>query len=208
MISRNVTERQAKVGRKSYNKREINIDGLGRIDYPIRVMKDITYKTWKYQIPFEIVCTISGQVKTYTSEEFINGKIERFGGLDKLREKYVCRDAERLMKQGKSKEEVIELLKSGAPIPRTTVVKEPKVKAETTEVPAPEKTIEVPVFKPMPPVPLTKETATPDTCYNPGFKLNGNPCSACAFKGICISQESPKGKLKQLISKEKKVRAA
>ena len=76
-------------------------------------MKNITYtdkknQTWNYQIPFKITCTVSGVTKTYTSEEYINGKIDRFGGLENLLKTYVCRDAKRAMKSKleKKKEEV------------------------------------------------------------------------------------------------------
>ena len=61
-------------------------------------MKTITYKNDTYQIPFKITCTVSGVTKTYTSEEYINGKLDRFGGLENLIKTYVCRDAKRAMK--------------------------------------------------------------------------------------------------------------
>ena len=71
-------------------------------------MKTITYKNDTYQIPFKITCTVSGVTKTYTSEEYINGKIDRFGGLENLIKTYVCRDAKRALKgkTEKKKEEV------------------------------------------------------------------------------------------------------
>jgi hypothetical protein len=63
-------------------------------------MKNITFtdsknRKWDYQIPFLITCNATGTVKTYTSEEYINRKIERFNGLDNLRATYICRDAKR-----------------------------------------------------------------------------------------------------------------
>ena len=55
-------------------------------------------RAWSYLIPFLITCTVSGVVKTYTSEDYINGKIDRFDGLDNLRKNYISRDAKRAIK--------------------------------------------------------------------------------------------------------------
>ena len=44
--------------------------------------------------------------KTYTLESYINRKIDRFGGLEKLYSKYVCKDAKKLLKEGMTPEEV------------------------------------------------------------------------------------------------------
>jgi len=67
-------------------------------------MKNITFtdskkRIWNYEIPFSITCTVSGVVKKYTSEEYINKKIERFDGLDNLRKVYVSRDAKKAAKK-------------------------------------------------------------------------------------------------------------
>lgn len=62
--------------------------------------KSVTHKGDEYQIPFQITCNVSGLTKVYTSEDYINGKLDRFGGLVKLRATYVCRDALRLRKGG------------------------------------------------------------------------------------------------------------
>jgi hypothetical protein len=77
-------------------------------DILICVMKTITYKNDTYQIPFKITCTVSGVTKTYTSEEYINGKLDRFGGLENLIKTYVCRDAKKALKgkTEKKKDEV------------------------------------------------------------------------------------------------------
>lgn len=174
-------------------------------------MKNIAYKTYNYNIPFEITCTVSGQVKVYTSEDFINGKIDRFGGLDKLREKYVCRDAERLLKGGMKPEEVKAHLNNKLPVPRLTVVKapaSPKTEIAVTTVSVPE--VKLDPVRPLKDVtkPLTKETASAETCYNPSFKLNGNPCTNCAMKNICLHADSPKGKLAAMKKASKKVKVA
>lgn len=151
-------------------------------------MKNVTYKTFSYQIPFEIVCTVSGVKKVYTSEEYINGKIDRFGGLDQLRAQYVSRDAKKAAKA------------AGAPIK--------EIKLEIKEGDKPEKTLaEITVFKAEAPVPLTKANAG-DVCHNPSFLLDGKPCSKCAFVGICTYKDSPKGKLLQAKQAKKNSKAA
>lgn len=160
-------------------------------------MKNITYKTFTYQIPFDITCTVSGAVKTYSSEDFINDKIDRFGGLPNLIATYVCRDAQRLVKAGKTVDEIKKIIAANGPIPKVSLVKAEVVKEEKV----PEVKVKLDTYKPITISPMTKETASADTCYNPSFKLAGNDCSKCALKGICISAQSPKGKLKQLMKK-------
>ena len=85
-----------------------DVAAFDKRDILIRVMKTITYKNDTYQIPFKITCTVSGVTKTYTSEEYINGKLDRFGGLENLIKTYVCRDAKRALKgkTEKKKDEV------------------------------------------------------------------------------------------------------
>lgn len=73
-------------------------------------MKAIIFNGESFEIPFRLTCTVSGQVKVYTLQSFIEKKITRFGGLEKLRATYVCKDAKRLMKEGKSVEEIKEIL--------------------------------------------------------------------------------------------------
>jgi hypothetical protein len=92
-------------------------------------MKNITFvdsknRSWDYQIPFNITCTVSGAVKVYTSEEYINGKIERFDGLDNLRKNYVSRDAKRAAKA------VQQLVPNAAPTPPVTEEVKPNVFAD------------------------------------------------------------------------------
>jgi hypothetical protein len=79
-------------------------------DILIFVMKNITFQTDTYALPFRLTCTVSGLTKVYTSIDYINGKLHRFGGLKNLLEKYVCRDAKRLLKAGKTPEEVKQIL--------------------------------------------------------------------------------------------------
>lgn len=169
-------------------------------------MKNITYKKDKYQIPFEITCTVSGQVKVYTSEDFINGKIDRFGGLQKLRDTYVCRDAARLIKGGMKPEDVKAHLAAGKEVPRLTVVKQPA----SPKVEEPKLSVKLDPVRPLKEVtkPITKETASAETCYNPSFKLNGKACTDCAFKVICLHADSPKGKLAAMKKVQKKLAKA
>lgn len=69
-------------------------------------MKNITFQTDSYSIPFNLTCTVSGLKKVYTSEEYINGKLIRFKGLANLIATYICRDAQKLLKAGKTADEV------------------------------------------------------------------------------------------------------
>ena len=141
-------------------------------------MKNITYtdkkgQTWNYQIPFEITCTISGQVKTYTSEEYINGKIDRFGGLDQLRASYVCRDAKKAVK-GASKE---------------VEVKDTNFAKIDFGKPTPTHELQ----------PITYDNSTPDVCYNPKWFLNHKGCIGCSCAGVCKCKDTQH--TKELITK-------
>lgn len=149
-------------------------------------MKNITYtdtknRKWEYNIPFEITCTVSGQVKTYTAEEYINGKIERFDGLDNLRANYVSRDAKKAVKVAK---------------PTTEGKLEIRVNDKVIVI---EKELEVPsvpmLFRPEAPKPITLEGATEDVCHNPAHVLNNKLCSECAFAKVCKFKDSTNGKL-------------
>lgn len=152
-------------------------------------MKNITYtdkkgQTWNYQIPFEITCTISGQVKTYTSEEYINGKIDRFGGLDQLRASYVCRDAKKAVK-GASKEGKT-----------SVVIGDKEVKVESTNF------AKIDFGKPTPThelQPITYDNSTPDVCYNPKWFLNHKGCIGCSCAGVCKCKDTQH--TKELITK-------
>lgn len=125
-------------------------------------MKNITFNTDTYNIPFNIVCTVSGLTKVYTSEEYINGKITRFGGLAALREKYICREAKKLAKAGKTKEEIIAILNTPKvlttpvdaqlPAPAPVIITETEVKAE-----APQPNIFADQMNPAPEASLTPE---------------------------------------------------
>lgn len=143
-------------------------------------MKNITYKTFTYQIPFNITCTVSGVVKTYTSEEYINGKIDRFGGLDQLRANYISRDAKKTAKE------------KGTTLKEVTIEKPLAVQVVFEQAKAP--------------VPLTKETNEADVCHNPRFVIDGKPCSTCAFFSVCKYKDTPIGL--KMIGKKLKQKAA
>ena len=149
-------------------------------------MKNITYtdkkgQTWNYQIPFKITCTVSGVTKTYTSEEYINGKIDRFGGLENLLKTYVCRDAKKAVK-GAGKTSV--------------VIGDKEVKVESTNF------AKIDFGKPTPThelKPLTYDNSTPDVCYNPKWFLNHKGCIGCSCAGVCKCKDTQH--TKELISK-------
>lgn len=91
-----------------------------------KTYKTVTHGSDSYTIPFNITCTVSGLTKVYTSEEYINKKLDRFGGLEKLNQTYICRDALKLRKAGKSDEEIKQILSKPTtkdqPIPENTPV--------------------------------------------------------------------------------------
>lgn len=72
----------------------------------INFVSEVLDREFTYEIPFRITCNVSGLTKTYTLESYINRKIDRFGGLEKLYSKYVCKDAKKLLKEGMTPEEV------------------------------------------------------------------------------------------------------
>lgn len=95
---------------------------------------DVLDREFTYEIPFRITCNVTGLVKTYTLESYINRKIDRFGGLEKLHKNYICQDAKRLLKEGKSVEEVIQKLnppKEETPAPIQETV--PEIVSEKME---------------------------------------------------------------------------
>lgn len=71
---------------------------------------DVLDREFTYEIPFRITCNATGLVKTYTLASYINRKIDRFGGLEKLHKTYICKDAKRMLKEGKTIQEVIQAL--------------------------------------------------------------------------------------------------
>ena len=166
-------------------------------------MKTITYKGEDYTIPFQIVCTVSGSVKTYTAQEFIESKIDKAGSLKVLRDTYVCRDAARLLKEGKSAEEIKKLLTNGEVVEFKKPAKAARIKPAAVEMtmdtPPPRESMVVITEAPKP---LTKEQSNADTCYNPSWLLDGKACQYCAMVSICTYKDSPRGKL--LLAKKQK----
>jgi len=48
-----------------------------------------------------LTCTVTGKQTTYTSEEYIQKRIDKAGSLDKLMATYVSRDAGKVLKKNK-----------------------------------------------------------------------------------------------------------
>ena len=48
-----------------------------------------------------LTCTVTGKQTTYTSEEYIQKRIDRAGSLEKLMATYVSRDAGKVLKKSK-----------------------------------------------------------------------------------------------------------
>lgn len=51
-----------------------------------------------FTIPLKLICTISGKEKTFTNRSYIEKKINEYGSLEKLKQKYICREAKSLLK--------------------------------------------------------------------------------------------------------------
>lgn len=50
------------------------------------------------KVPYTLTCMVTGIQKTYTSLEFVNNKIQAYGGEQAMVEGYVCRDAKKALK--------------------------------------------------------------------------------------------------------------
>lgn len=58
-------------------------------------------------IPFIMTCNVTGLQKSFTNREYIASKLSTFNGnLKKMLETYVCEDAKRLLKEGKTVRQV------------------------------------------------------------------------------------------------------
>ena len=96
-------------------------------------MKVVTFKEFTYEIPFKISCTVSGQVKTYTLEAYINKKIDKFLTLENLLATYVCKDAKKLLKEGMSVEDIIARLNEGF-LPKNVAPKEDPIEVVIEDI--------------------------------------------------------------------------
>lgn len=68
-------------------------------------------KAAQIQVPFVMTCQVTGIQKVFTSRDYIQKKLDGFGGnMKKMLDTYVCEDAKRLLKEGKTVRQVIQLL--------------------------------------------------------------------------------------------------
>lgn len=95
-------------------------------------MKTIIYGEESYEIPFKVTCNVTGLVKVYTLQSFIERRLEKFGGVKKFLDQYVCKEARQMLKLGIDKEEVIRTLVAKYP-PKPKKEKDIKVE-EVIEV--------------------------------------------------------------------------
>jgi hypothetical protein len=51
-----------------------------------------------FTIPLKLICTISKKEKTFTNRSYIEKKINEYGSLENLKQKYICREAKSLLK--------------------------------------------------------------------------------------------------------------
>jgi len=129
-----------------------------------------------FTLPLKLTCTVSGKIVTYTSEDYVKKKLEKYGGsLERLRKEFVCRDAKLAEK---------EAIKKVTPTPVITSIAENGAEIRIGDD-TPVQPQHREVWKVSPPVPITKETAPTDQCFNPGWYLSKKDCGACAFASIC-----------------------
>lgn len=143
-------------------------------------------------LPLKLKCNISGKEVVYTSREYVEKKLLKYGGsLERMRKEFVCRDARRMVKDkvdlqtiqkelGKA-ESVTATAENGAQITMGAEALIEKIQSEGERTPAYD--YSKLDFKVGQPVPLTQGAT--DQCYNPGWFLNKKDCGACAFTKMC-----------------------
>jgi hypothetical protein len=68
-------------------------------------------KAANIQVPFVMTCQVTGLQKVFTSRDYIQKKLDGFGGnMKKMLDTYVCEDAKRLHREGKTVRQIIQAL--------------------------------------------------------------------------------------------------
>lgn len=62
------------------------------------------------KVPFVLNCQVTGKTVAYTAKDYVLRKINNYGGEQKMRDGYVCSEAKKLLKAGKTAAEVITIL--------------------------------------------------------------------------------------------------
>lgn len=86
------------------------------------------------KVPFILTCQVTGLKKVFTSRDFIQRKIDSYGGdIKRMIDTYVCEDAKRLLREGKSVSEVNQKLggnKTDKDVDLTTLILDRRMSAE------------------------------------------------------------------------------
>lgn len=142
-----------------------------------------------FTLPLKFTCRISGKVVTYTNEDYVKKRLEKYGGsLKRMQDEFVCRDAKRDLKDHKTVEQI---RTEAGTLNGTDITTEggAMITIGTEElinkVVGPIAPVIKHDFKLGKPIPMTKEMAPRDACWNPGWFLNKSSCALCAFTGIC-----------------------
>lgn len=159
-----------------------------------------------FTIPLTVTCTVSGQQKTYTSREYIEKCLARHGGsLTAFLSSYVCRDAQRMLKDGSSHDEIKAALgKQGAsytPTADTIKARRPvQIRVNDQPLATDETPPEPKKIKSYPPGYFSSPVqgvinwaeATHDTCFYPPIHSSGD-CSRCRLFSVCTlpSKQDP-----------------
>jgi len=87
------------------------------------------------KVPFIMTCQVTGLKKVFTSRDFIQRKIDSYDGdIKKMLDTYVCEDAKRLLREGKSVDQVNKLLggnKTAKEVSLDTLILDRRMSAES-----------------------------------------------------------------------------
>jgi hypothetical protein len=161
-----------------------------------------------FDLPLTVTCRISGLQKTYTSREYVEKCLARYNGsLKAFLDDYTCRDAKRMLNDGKSVDEIKRVLCT----PDAHYVRDKEeIKQRKAQIRINDKPIEPeqqkPVEKPVvsyPPGYFTStivgsidwKDATKDTCFYPPTYQDGD-CTVCKLFSVCSlpTKRIPKSK--------------
>lgn len=135
-----------------------------------------------FTLPLKLTCRISGKIVTYTSADYVNKRLEKYGGdLQAMLSDFVCRDAKRNVKDNMSLAEI--RIESGVAFIAENGAEITIGQSLMDEIKGPP-TIKYD-FKVGKPEPITKLTAPTDSCFNPGWYIEQKSCLTCAFASIC-----------------------
>jgi hypothetical protein len=142
-------------------------------------------------IGLKVKCLVTGQ-PSYFGTSILAKKLEEFGTIEEVSRSYVCRDAAKLLREGKSLKQVRELLNVDESVELCDEAHLSKilgldiVKEEKGAISYPPGYFTSPVGE------IDWAQATHDTCFHPNIYLDEKDCTRCRLFGVCTL---PKKKL-------------